>query len=187
MSISNKLPELIGVGGTFASGKDSLAQELIKNYGFTHVSTGDMVRAEAMKRYGNIERPTLKITATELRQEFGGGAMVERALESPRPLVITGIRSLGEAKALKNAGGILVFVDADPKVRYERMRSRRRDNETTVSFDEFMAEEEKEMRVGDTDADFSIRAIGEMANLHLDNSGTYDEFAATAIEKLNNH
>jgi dephospho-CoA kinase len=123
-------------------------------------------------------------TATELRQELGGGALVVKALEKPRPLVVSGIRSLGEAKSLQAAGGVMVYVDADPQVRYERVKGRRRDNETELSFDEFLAAEEKEMRGGDTVADFNIRAIGDLADLRLDNSGELGNFIVAATESL---
>jgi dephospho-CoA kinase len=85
------LPEVIGIAGTLSSGKDTLAEYLVENYGYTHVSTGDMVRAEAMKRFGNIERPTLQIVGPALRAESGAGVLVAKALEQPRPVIITGI------------------------------------------------------------------------------------------------
>ena len=88
---------LIGIAGTFASGKDTVAEFLVRDFGYTHVSTGDMVRKVATEKYGSIERPVLVKTATELRYENGAGALVSEALKEARPLVITGIRSLGEA------------------------------------------------------------------------------------------
>ena len=38
---------IIGLSGTFASGKDTLAHHLVQVYNFMHISTGDMVRAVA--------------------------------------------------------------------------------------------------------------------------------------------
>jgi dephospho-CoA kinase len=179
-----KLPDLIGIAGTFGSGKDTLAEVLVAQHGFTHASTSDMVRAAARHWYGSIERPILNKTATRLRQENGGGALVLEALQQPRPLVITGIRSLGEARALKAAGGTLVFVDADPHVRFDRMKARRRDSETALNFQQFMAGEAHEMYSGETDADFNIRGVGEMADVRMDNSGRLDEFIEQALASL---
>ncbi|MDR0957505.1 MAG: AAA family ATPase, partial [Candidatus Nomurabacteria bacterium] len=98
MNTSNNLPNLIGLGGTFASGKDSLANFLVEKFGFTNVSTGDMVRVAARERYGDIERPTLKKVGAELRNELGAGALVLRGLQEPRPLIISGIRAIGEVE-----------------------------------------------------------------------------------------
>lgn len=176
--------QLIGISGTFASGKDTVAEFLVKDFGFTHASTGDMVRKVAMEKYGSIERPVLAKTATELRYENGAGALVLEALKEQRPLVITGIRSLGEAKALKDAGGILLFVDAPLKVRYERVKSRSRDNETALTLDEFKANEEKELYAGPNDEDFNIRGIGEMADIKIENTVPLGEYIQLAYSKL---
>jgi dephospho-CoA kinase len=176
--------QLIGISGTFASGKDTVAEFLVKDFGFTHVSTGDMVRKVAQEKYGSIERPVLAKTATELRYENGAGALVTEALKEQRPLVVTGIRSLGEAKALKEAGGTLLFVDAPIKVRYERVMSRSRDNETALTLDEFRANEEKELYAGPNDEDFNIRGIGKMADVNVENVLPLDEYIELVYTKL---
>ena len=187
MNIYNKLPDLIGIGGTFASGKDSLSQVLVDRFGFTHISTSDMVRAEAMKRYGNVERSSaLRDTAIELRQEFGNGVLVERCLDEPRPLVLSGIRTAGEVEALKAAGGVMVFVDADPRVRYDRMKSRSRDGEALKTFDEFIAYETREISGARTESDQNIGVVREMSDVALENNGSIDDFIAVSIEKLEN-
>ncbi len=183
MSIYNK-PDLIGISGTFASGKDTIAEFLVRDFSFTHASTGDMVRKVATEKYGSIERPVLVKTATELRYANGAGALVEEALKESRPLVITGIRSMGEAKALKAAGGILLFVDAPVEVRYQRVKSRQRDNETELTLQQFQANEEKEMYAGPNDEDFNIRGIGEMADIHVENTLPLDEYVALVYRKL---
>lgn len=182
MNISAK-PALIGIAGSFASGKDTIAHALEADYGFTHVSTGDMVRAAALKERGSVERPVLQEVADAHRHRDGAGVFVEHALEQPRPLVITGIRSLGEAKALKAAGGTLLFVDAPVEVRYERMKARHRDAEVELSLEQFEANEQKEWHAGDDDADFNLRDIKGMADAVMDNVLPLNEFIAT-VEKL---
>lgn len=184
MTISNNAPQLIGISGTFASGKDTIADFLVRDFDFTHVSTGDMVRKVAMKKYGSIERPVLVKTATELRYERGAGVLVDEALKESRPLVITGIRSLGEAKALKAAGGILLFVDAPIEVRYERVKSRKRDDETLLSLEEFRANEAKELAAGSNDEDFNITAISQMADVSIQNDVPLDQYVELAYRKL---
>ena len=175
---------LIGIAGTFASGKDTVAEFLVRDFGYTHVSTGDIGRKIAMEKYGSIERPILRKNAAELRYERGAGVLVEEALKAPRPLVITGIRSLGEAKTLKAAGGTLLFIDAPIEVRYERIKSRARDNETQLTLDEFRANEEKEMYAGPNDEDFNIRGIGEMADIHIENTLPLEQYIALVYDEL---
>lgn len=176
--------QLIGISGTFASGKDTIADYLVKDFGYTHASTGDMVRKVALEKYGSIERPVLFKTATELRYANGAGALVLEALKEQRPLVITGIRTLGEAKALKENGGTLLFIDAPVEVRYDRVKSRARDNETALTLEEFQANEEKELYAGPNDEDFNIRGIGKMADIVVENVLALDDYIALVYSKL---
>src|SRR5688572_1777459 len=108
--------KIICIAGTFASGKDTLAKYLIDKFGFVHVSTGDMVRVEAQKQRGSIERPILFEVANKMRHTKGAGYFADQALkvglEKGAPgVLINGIRSLGEAKAVRDAGGQVLFVD----------------------------------------------------------------------------
>ncbi len=176
--------ELIGIAGSFASGKDTVAHALEADYGFTHVSTGAMVREVAMRERGSIERPVLFKVADEHRHRDGAGVFVMRALEYPRPLVITGIRSLGEAKALKQAGGTLLFIDAPVSVRYERMKARHRDAETELTLEQFQANEHKEWHAGEEDADFNLRDVKNMADVVMENVIPLPEFIKEAEHHL---
>jgi dephospho-CoA kinase len=185
MSISAK-PELIGIAGSFASGKDTIAHALAADYGFTHVSTGDMVREVALRERGSIERPVLREVADQHRHQDGAGVFITHALaDKPRPLVITGIRSLGEAKALKAAGGVLLFIDAPARVRYQRMQTRHRDAEIELSLEQFEANEAKEWHAGDDDADFNLRDIKAMADVVMENVVPLADFIREAERKLN--
>jgi dephospho-CoA kinase len=85
---------------------------------------------------------------------------------------------------LKKAGGVMVFVDADPKIRYERMRGRARDAETELTFEEFLANEQKEISGAKTASDQNLDAVKKMSDLYLENNGTKDEFFETAIGEL---
>ena len=181
--ISSKLP-IIGLTGTFAGGKDTLAKYLCDEFGYHHASTSDIVRKFAKEKYGSIERPILNKTATELRHNRGAGVLAELALEEKKPLIVSGIRSLGEAKAVKAAGGIIVFVDASLEVRYARMRARQRDSESKVTLQDFKAREEKEWHTGDSDADYNIPGIKKMADALIENTDSIEDFLKKSIHEL---
>lgn len=183
MNISNK-PRLIGIAGSFASGKDTIAHHLVEDFGFSHVSTSDMVREVALKERGSIERPVLYEVATEHRRREGAGVFVKYALNKPLPLVVTGMRSMGEAKAIKAAGGVMLFVDAPAELRYERMKSRLRDREAFLSLDEFIINEQKEWHTGDGDADFNLRDIKATADIVIENDLDLTAFLNAAYRAL---
>lgn len=189
MTISNKI---IGIAGSFGSGKDTLADYLVKHHNYFHVSTGDLVRKESIKRHNSIERdPYLQETATYLRKKFGGAVLVERALATYAQqknkfngVVVTGIRSIGEAKAIQGANGVLVFVDAPIKLRFKRIQDRQRDSESKISFEQFEKSEQKENTQSVSDSDFNIFKIKELANVHLSNDNDLELFYNSAADAL---
>jgi dephospho-CoA kinase len=183
---------IIGIAGTFASGKDTLSDYLVKEYNYLHISTGDMVRQEALKRRGSIERPVLHEVGDALRREHGGGVLVDLAIKTFDAkhdkyvgVVISGLRSVGEIKSLKKAGGMLVFVDAPIQIRHARMISRKRDAESQLTLDEFKAQEAKELEAsGQGDEAFNILAIRDMADVVLTNDNDLETFLARARQAI---
>ena len=181
---------ILGVCGTFASGKDTVAEILERDHNVYHVSTSDIVREKSMELYGNIERETLHGVATQFRQNQGGDYFVRESFKRYQAVeaqysgvVISGIRSLGEGRALNELSGEMIFVDAPVEIRYERMASRQRDDESRKTLEEFLAFEKKE-RGGETDDEwaFNIDKLGAAAKYKIINDGTYDEFVAKVHE-----
>lgn len=183
---------IIGLSGTFASGKDTLAHHLVATKNFLHVSTGDMIRAVAEAEYGNIERPTLFKTANETREKRGPGVFAELALEKYEAeksqysgVVISGVRSLGEVEVIKKAGGKIAFVDAPIEVRYQRIKARHRSGEEKLSFEEFKASEEREeLTVHDNPYVQDLIGVKEQTDILLFNEGDLEAYLADAEQKL---
>lgn len=177
-------PQIIGLAGTFASGKDTLAKQLVNQFGYNHVSTSDMVRSAALEEHGSIERPVLQTVATHHRHTDGPGYFATRALREDRPLIISGLRSMGEVDAVRAAGGVIVFVDAPIQIRYERMKSRNRDREVDVTLETFTANEQNEWHVSDDPADFNLRDIKQTADIVIENQMSLDDFIDAAYKSL---
>lgn len=182
--------KIIGLAGTHASGKDTVAQYLVEKHGFFHVSTGDIIRDEAMKKYGSIERPVLYKTANEIRANDGYDAVSRIALErfesvkdQYKGLVVSGFRASAEAQAIKDAGGSLIFTDAPQQMRFERLKARARAEEGDLSFEEFKRREDAEN--GGTDAAFDISAIKSIAEHVIMNDGDKAKFLAAVDRAVN--
>jgi dephospho-CoA kinase len=165
---------IIGLVGYFSSGKDAVARHL-EQLGFHHISTGDMVREYVREeKLGEPTRDLLIRTGNKLRHEQGGDVLVRRALgDSHRRLVISGLRALPEALAIKKAGGVLVAVAAPIERRFEWARSRGRITDG-VTFEEFSDREETESR-GKAPYEQNLKGVIEMADVTLENTGTLDE------------
>jgi dephospho-CoA kinase len=182
-------PWLIGIGGTNASGKDTLAQYLADKHGYLFISTGDMVREAAMKRYGNILRPTQTIVGNELRAEGGAGMLVNLCIKYFKKsgnkvgVVAASIRTKGEIDEIKKQGGVLIFVDADPKIRYERLKTRQRADDF-ITFEKFQAEQQSEWHQSDNPAEFSIKTVKQAADFTFTNNGDVKDFLKTAEDTL---
>jgi dephospho-CoA kinase len=103
-----------------------------------------------------VDREHLRTLSAEWRREFGLGVLVDKALELAERLGYPGVvaspmRNVGEAQHLKELGGTLVWVDADQKLRYERVQTthRGRPGEDDKTFEQFCQEEQAEMHPSD--------------------------------------
>ena len=187
--------KLFGIAGTNGSCKDTVGQMLAERHNFLFVSVSDLLREEAKKRGLPIEREVLRTISAEWRREFGLGVLVDRSValfeESPGKysgVVAIPMRNVGEAKRIHELGGTLVWVDADPKIRYERITSRLRSLEDQKTFEEFLAEEEVEMHQSGDEATLNSAGVKAIANIFLINNGsdieTFKDQAEQALTGL---
>lgn len=169
----NKSNVVIGVVGTFASGKDTVAAYLA-NRGYNHVSSGDVLRRYIVdNNLGSLERDNLRLVANKTRAEKGADFFVRDAVEKwPRPLVVSGLRSSGEVEAIKREKGVIIAVDAPVTRRYNWAKARQRidDNITEEKFkDQELAEE------SDKPTDCQISVVMSMADFNISNDGSLEQ------------
>lgn len=184
--------KIIGLAGTNGSGKDSLGAILAEDYNYMFISVADFLRDEAKKRGLLIEREVLRTISAEWRREFGLGVLVDRAIEMFKSsdknyagVVISPMRNGGEANRLKEVDGTLVWVDADPKVRYERITKRARSAEDKKTYDQFLAEEQAEMQRSGDEATLSLAEVKDMADIFIENNtDDMEEFKKIVIKTL---
>jgi dephospho-CoA kinase len=173
---------IIGVCGTFASGKDTVA-EYIESKGFTHVSSGDAIRQYVRdNNLGGLDRDNLRLVANETRAEKGGDFFIRHAIaSSPRPLVLSGLRSPLEIEAVKKEGGIIIGVDAPVTQRYQWAKDRGRidDGITEAKFKGQEQAEETNQKTGQ-----QITVVMGMADYDIANDGTLEELYTKVDEVL---
>jgi len=129
------------------SGKDTVGDYLAKEYGFAHVATGQLVRDYIAENHlGEPTRDLMQKTGNEVRRKLGSDYFYKKALDlnkSSDRLVINGIRTLGEVKAAKETGSIVIATVAPIEKRYEWAKARGRVSDK-VSFADFVRQEEAE-------------------------------------------
>ncbi len=180
----------IGFTGPNAAGKGEAIRHLVDSHRFAAFSLSDILRSELKSREMEITRDNLIATGNELRAAGGPSVlarMTSMKIKNMPQAVIDSIRNPSEIeelrKSLKNF--ILIGVNADVKNRYERAKSRAREGEAFVSFDEFVKKEEKE-NSSDPNAQ-QLNKCYEMADIKIDNSAGVEELRAaldSALKKL---
>lgn len=191
--------KIIGISGTNGSGKDTVSKMLAEQYNYLFADASAMFVTELNKRGLPIDRENKAKLSAEWRREFGMGAIVDKAVEmfnmSEKKydgLVVSSLRHPGEVDSVHELGGKVIWVDANPRVRYDRIQQNLHERQAThaevgKSFEEFLAEQKREMTpVGDS-ATLNMSAVKDKADIFLDNDGNdvevFKKEAEKALEK----
>ncbi len=175
---------IIGVSGTFGSGKDTVAK-IIESKGFEHFSTADILRVETANLGRSIERESLRQTGNELRAKFGSGFLAEKAINraSTDNILVSGIRSRGEIdNVINHKNSYLIFVDAPVAVRFKRISDRGRNIEDFHTMEKFKKSEVLELK-GDVNSQ-NILYCRKKADFVLQNDGTLEDLEKKIDEIL---
>jgi dephospho-CoA kinase len=138
---------IIGLTGSYCSGKDTVAEYIVKNSGFYHFSLSDEIRI--LMKEKNIEptRENLIVFGTRLRQEEGNDVLAKSVIskfEANKNYCITSIRHTQEVIRLKTVKKfVLINVDAPQAIRFSRMQDRKRQGDPTT-LERFIELEQKE-------------------------------------------
>lgn len=184
--------KIVGLAGTNGSGKDTVAQVLAEDYGYFVVSATEMLEIELKRRGLAFERENKRKVGNEWRASYGLSAIVDKAIEQAKAngadkLVIGSLRHPAEAEKVKKLDGIVVWVDADPHVRYDRIQKNNRGRvEDDKTFEEFLQEEQDEMHGAGSAAEISGAEVKKLADVFIQNNGTRDELIEQIESSLKN-
>lgn len=180
--------KILGITGTLGAGKGTVVDYLVHEKGFKHYSVRVFLTREIQQRELDVNRDNMVMVANDLRAANSPAYIVEQLYEQALNLgvdcVIESIRSPGEVEALASKGNFfLLAVDADPKLRYERIKSRSSDTDH-ISYETFLQNEEREMNSSDPNKQ-NLQRCREMANFTLDNDGSIEDLHKKTEEILN--
>ncbi len=167
---------IIGFSGPYGAGKGE-AVDFLRERSFYPLSLSDILRDELKKQGLEETRERMIETGNALRAAHGPGALAERLAEkflSDRNYVIDSIRHPAEVQALRNAdsGFRLIWVDADPEIRIERIQSRGRSGDPK-SLEELHSLEGREMASDNPDAQ-QLLAVRDLADFNVKNESTVE-------------
>lgn len=185
--------QIIGVSGTNGSGKDTIMEFLSASYEYLFMSATDMLQAELVAKNLPTDRLHKSELSAQWRREHGYGVIVQKAYEAFEQqastytgLVVGSLRHPAEAEAIHELGGMVLWIDADSKVRYERIQSndRGRGIEDQISYEQFLADEAREMHPTGDAATLNIAAVKELSDITIYNDTDIAGLERQLVEAL---
>jgi dCMP deaminase len=127
---------ILGVAGLYGAGKGAVV-EFLRQRSFYALSLSDVIRDELRGRGQEETRERMIETGNALRAAHGEAVLAERLIEQLLPdrnYVIDSVRHPAEVEALRRAGPRfrLIWVDADPELRLQRLCDRGRPGDPTT-------------------------------------------------------
>lgn len=170
--------KIIGITWPQAAWKGAVVDYLVKNYAYAYFSVSGYLTQELQAQGQVVNRDTMRELANQLRSEFWPSFIVEQlyhlAHEGGKPAIIESIRALGELEILKKkADFLLLSIDADQRLRYERALLRNSEKDQ-VSREKFQEQEALETDNQDP-AKQNVPACQKLADIHLDNNGSLEQ------------
>lgn len=166
---------IIGITGTIGAGKGTVVKYLVKEKRFTHFSVRAFIVEEIINRKIAVNRDSMVVIANDLRQTHSSSFIIDElfllAQKSGRNCIIESIRTTGEIESLRrNKNFYLLAVDADPRIRYERIRKRGSETDH-VNFDTFIQNEKREMK-SDNQNEQNLSKCIQMADFTIFNNNS---------------
>lgn len=180
---------IIGITGTLGAGKGTIVEHLIKTKGFQHYSVRGYLLEEIKKRGLPENRDSMVIVANNLRKNNSPSFITDQlyleALETESDAVIESIRTPGEITSLKSKGNFYLFaVDADPEVRFDRIKQRASETDK-IDFETFLANEKREMNSDNPNKQNLAKCI-EMADFVFENNGSIEDLINQTKKVISN-
>jgi len=175
---------IIGVVGKIAAGKTTVAK-FFEEKGFCRVSCSDPLidlLTHNVSEYSWVPELPKKAEPTRerlielgkyLKEEYGGDVLIKLAIDKKRhcgKIVIDGVRSKEEVEAIKRLGGGVIYVEAKPEIRFERLMRRKASKDKTIKgFEDFKAMDDAEEKL------YRTSELKSLADYVIINEGTLGE------------
>ena len=176
---------IIGIAGTLGAGKGTVV-EYLKSHGFAHFSSSDVLRRILTERGQEHSRLNTSNLANELLSIYEGGVLhfsnQYAREENHKNFILEALHRVNEGEYIKKIGGIILGIDADVEIRYERAIARKEGLKDNVTFEQFLEDSEREDD-GKTGTGPNIKAVIKMADYTISNNSNLDELY-TQIDKF---
>ncbi len=179
--------QIFGLVGEKGSGKQTFVNfitNLAPNLKIRQVRFSDILAQTLIIWDIPITRSNLQNLAIMMNETFGQTALAKAAkffLEGDTAdiIILDGVRREAEVRFVRSfKGSVLIYITADQKLRYQRLKTRsEKVGEVGLTFEQFLKEEKSK-------AEKEIPKICKKADIKIENNGTLEEFKAK-IKALN--
>jgi len=179
--------KIIGITGTIGAGKGTIVDYLVNHYGFKHYSVRNYLIEEAKRQNLPLNRDTYVLIANKLRETHSPSFIIDElykeAAKTGNDAIIESIRTPGEIASLRKKEGFTLWaVDANPKIRYERIVARQSETDQ-ISFETFLSNEQREMNATDPTKQ-NLAACIRCADVVFVNNDNFERLFEKVEEKL---
>jgi len=170
---------IIGLTGTIGAGKGAVVDYLVTHHSAQHYSVRNFLLQEISKRGLEPIRENMSLIANEFRKQYGSAYIIERLYQQAitqggRMVILESLRTVAEIELLRITDHCsIVAVDAPRKIRYTRIISRGSSTDS-VTMEQFITEEEKEMQSADSGRQ-NLSACITLADIVIQNDGTLND------------
>lgn len=176
---------ILGLVGPIASGKGAMKKYIEEKYAGKDCRFSTILRDVLSRIDVQNSRDNLQRVSTVLRQTFGEDLLSRAIVKDAQNIeadvvVIDGVRRMADIKYLQEMDNFfLLAINADPQVRFERLRGRNEnEGDDSKTYEQFLADHEAE-------ADREVPQVMKGAKFSIDNSGGWASLFSQIDEIIN--
>ncbi|MFH1968408.1 MAG: AAA family ATPase [bacterium] len=169
------MKKIIGLTGEIGAGKDTFCQYVKENYQNVFVFRFSDALTEILKMFFDaVKRADQQWLGSSLKERFGDDILVRALIRKVNKIdegiiILNGVRANGEAEAIKENGGKIIYITAEQKTRWERVCVRKEKSDDDVPYEKFMEMEK-------ASAELPIPKIGAAADFRIENNDSAELF-----------
>lgn len=188
MLVKNKMDKIIiGMAGQMSSGKDTIANYIVEKYGGVSLSFSQPLRDILNRAFLPIDRSNLVWLGQTLVDRFGSDILskiISKEIEKSdkKIFILPNIRREGDVSCFKDwPEYILIGVQTDPKISYERLIKRSQNTDDQIkTWEQF----QKDLQLS---TEVEIENLIQKSSIQINNNGSLEELYQQIdkiIEKL---
>lgn len=173
------MKKLIGLTGEIGSGKDTFCEYVKKKYPNVFVFRFSDALTEILKIFfDSVKREDQQWLGEKLRDRFGKDVLLKALIKKANGIakgiiILNGVRKEGEAKTIRENNGKIIYITADEKIRWERVKIRKEKSDDDVPFEKFV-------EMGKAEAELQIPEVGKIADFKIKNNDSKELFKQEA-------